>query len=337
MFYPGSTTKAFLGAAWAQLIESEENQAKDDAERLAYDTPLSTIIRDDFVLADEYATNHVTIEDSLSHRAGLGRYDLSYGGPADTPKKITRSLRHFPMSNKLRTKYEYSNVMYIAASHALETVTGEWLGKTLKDKIWSPLGMNNTFFTLQDAKKAVDSRKAMLATGYWWDESETDPGNGVYHPLDAMNFPEVSGAGAIISNVIDYAAWLKALINHSAPLNSKIIAAMTSPRTIVYPSTREPYDGVMTYALGWAVTTYRGEPLMMHTGGLIGFGAHLMYLPNRKWGAVLLGNTSRTSNMVEESLCLRLLDEFLGIPSDKGADIEARYGIHYTSGIKNLR
>ena len=330
MFYPGSTTKAFLGAAWAQLIESEENQKKDDAEKLAYDTPLSTLIRDDFVLQDEYATNHVTIEDSLSHRAGVGKYNISYGGPVDTPKKITRSLRHFPMSSQLRTKYEYSNVMYIAASHALETVTGEWLGKTLKDKIWEPLGMKNTFFTLQDAKKAVDSGKAQLATGYLWEESGIDQGNGHYLPLEAMNFPEVSGAGAIISNVLDYAEWLKALINQSAPLSKRIIAAMTLPRTIQIPSSLEPYDGVMTYALGWDVTTYKGEPLFMHKGGLVGFGAHLVYLPNQKWGAVLLGNTSLTSNMAEECLCLHLLDDFLAVPPDRRADIEARYAVHCT-------
>ena len=279
LFYPGSTTKAFLGAAWAQLIESEENRKRDDAEKLAYDTPLSTLIRDNFVLQDEYATNHVTIEDSLSHRAGVGKYDISYGGPVDTSKKITRTLRHFPVSSQLRAKYEYSNVMYIAASHALETVTDEWLGKTLRDRIWDPLGMSNTFFTLQDPKKAVDAGKVKLATGYLWEESDTDQGNGQCQPLEAVNFPEVSGAGAIISNVVDYAEWLKALMNQSAPLNKEIVAAMTSPRTIQIPSTLEPYDGVMTYALGWDVTTYKCGPLIMHKGGLVGIGAHLMYLP----------------------------------------------------------
>ncbi|MCJ1252005.1 hypothetical protein MMC30_009243 [Trapelia coarctata] len=315
LFYTGSTTKAFLGAAWARLIESDENQKKDSTEKLSYDTPLATLIRDDFIVQDDYATTHITIEDALSHRTGMPAYDLSYGGPIDTPKKLVRNLRRLPLAAELRSKYQYCNTMYAAASHAFEIVTGEWLGKTLKETIWEPLGMHDTFFSLQDAQKAVDSGAAKLARGCFWEDGG-EGGKGEYVPEAFMSFPEVSGAGCIISNVLDYSEWLKALTNCSAPLNEKILDAMLTPRTIVERKT-DPWDGVMTYALGWALNTYRGEIVILHTGGLIGFGTYLLFLPNRKWGVVLMANTTPVGHKFHEGLAMALLDNLLEVPSDK--------------------
>ena len=40
--------------------------------------------------------------------------------------------------------------------------------------------------------------------------------------------------------------------------------------------------------------------------------------------------------MAEESLCLHLLDEFLGVPPDKRADIEARYVVRCMLRIKEI-
>lgn len=44
---------------------------------LDWTTPISQIIPDDFVLSDAWATEHLTLEDALSHRTGLPRHDKS--------------------------------------------------------------------------------------------------------------------------------------------------------------------------------------------------------------------------------------------------------------------
>lgn len=302
------------------MIESEDNQKKTPAERLAFDTPLVTLIRDDFVLQDDYATNHITIEDALSHRTGMTRHDMSYGGPVNTVKKIVRSMRNFPLAYKLRTTWYYCNIMYVAASHALETATGQQLGKTFKEKIWDPLGMKNTYSNLPDVENAVASREVKMARGYLWHEGK-DEAKGTFEPYEHMNLSHISGAGYIISNVLDYAEWIRAVINQSAPLSEKIVSAMTASRAIVEMKC-EPYDGVATYALGWDVNTYKGEQVISHAGGLIGFGATVLILPKRKWGIVSFGNTSMTSNAVEESLAFHLVDELLGISGGKTEEAE---------------
>lgn len=123
----------------------------DDNERypkVQWDTPISQLIRTDFVLENEYATNHITIEDALSHRSGMPRHDLSYGGHYDghkaTAKDIVRALRYLPITAEPRTRFQYCNMMYVVVSHIIEELTAAWLGDTLYDRILKPLGMKST-------------------------------------------------------------------------------------------------------------------------------------------------------------------------------------------------
>ena len=309
LFYTGSTSKAFLGAAWVDLIESEENK-KRGKEQLSYTTPLQDIIRDDFVLQDKDTTRMVTIEDALSHRTGMSRHEWSYGGPLDNHQKLVRNLRHLPMTRSIRSSYEYCNYMYVAAGHALEVYTGQWIGKTWKEKIWAPLKMESTYLTLQDAR---DSGKP-LATGYGWSKKQDK-----YIQEERMGLQEVQAAGGIISTVLDYAEWMKALLYRKPPLSEKIVTQMFTPRSLRATS-QEPFTGPVTYALGWVQAVYRGTVIMSHGGGLKGFGCQLTLLPQRKWGIAIFGNTGYTSNTVGKILTYHLIDNLLNVPMDSRFD-----------------
>ena len=72
LFYTGSTTKSFTAAAMSLLVDDTTNYSN-----IEWSTPISKLIRDDFVMEEEYATGHITIEDALSHRTGMPRHDAS--------------------------------------------------------------------------------------------------------------------------------------------------------------------------------------------------------------------------------------------------------------------
>ncbi len=61
-------SKAFVSSAVSLLVD-DENQPD-----VQWSTPVSTLIRDDFVLSDSRYTETVTVEDILSHRSGLPKY-----------------------------------------------------------------------------------------------------------------------------------------------------------------------------------------------------------------------------------------------------------------------
>ena len=122
----------------------------DDSSRhdIKWTTPISKLIRNDFVLEDEYATNHLTIEDALSHRSSMPGHDLSYESThfdrKATVKDNVQSMRFLPLTAEPLTKFQYCNLMCMAASHVIETLTGEWLGDVIARLIWKPLGMTAT-------------------------------------------------------------------------------------------------------------------------------------------------------------------------------------------------
>ncbi|KFY12650.1 hypothetical protein V492_03758 [Pseudogymnoascus sp. VKM F-4246] len=328
LFYCASTTKSFTSAAISLLVDddaqaratSSQSGTASQTEPLTWKTRIASVIPDDFVLPNPYATVHATIEDALCHRTGMPDHEKSFGPTTTSVAAAVRNLRHLPMTSELREEFMYSNTMYTAVSHVLETRTGKDMGSFLRDRIWGPLGMTKTYWTLGDALSAEKSGDARLARGYAWDAVD-----GKYVGEELPDFPAVSGSGATISNVLDYAKWLKCMMTGSAPLSAAGHAAVVAPRTIVSPPGNNPFKGPNLYALGWFIDTYRGERIIWHSGGWTGFGSMMAYLPDRQWSFVMMGNTSKTSNYVMMMLYFRLLDQLLGTPEDEWVDWDARW------------
>lgn len=65
LFNAASMTKAFVASAASLLVDDEAHP------EVQWTTPVSKVLRDDFVLSDSRYTEMVTLEDILSHRSGL--------------------------------------------------------------------------------------------------------------------------------------------------------------------------------------------------------------------------------------------------------------------------
>jgi CubicO group peptidase (beta-lactamase class C family) len=144
--------------------------------------------------------------------------------------------------------------MYSAVSQAIEMVTGAGLGVFMRDKIWQPLGMNNTFWTPQEALDAASEEGTVLAQGYAWHVSSE---SFVEEPRP--DFPGVSGAGAMISTVSDYSKWLRCMISQSLPISKAAHRELITPRINYSNHGLNPFSGTHAYCLGWILDYYRGE------------------------------------------------------------------------------
>jgi CubicO group peptidase (beta-lactamase class C family) len=66
LFNCGSMSKAFTAASVSMLVDDNDNYPD-----VQWTAPVSSLIREDFVLSDYKYTEQVTVEDILSHRSGL--------------------------------------------------------------------------------------------------------------------------------------------------------------------------------------------------------------------------------------------------------------------------
>ncbi|CAG8085552.1 unnamed protein product [Penicillium olsonii] len=309
LFAACSTTKAFTAAAASIAIQ----ESQSTKHPIHWDTTVASLIPEDFVLADQDATHNVTMEDALSHRTGIPQHNWTlalFPGKTATTGSAVRAMRHMSLATPLRSKYHYSNHMFIAVSHALERHTGIPLGEFLNNRIWEPLGMNNTYFTAAEVKKSPSSA-AKLVQGYDW--IPTDDG-GSFLPRPDNDWPANSGAGAMYSNVLDYARWVRELIEMEGPLKGH--QTLLDPRTIHFENgdvnLPAPFHA---YGLGWFVDNYRGHYLYSHAGGWPGYGIYVGFVPSMKFGFVIMGNSS-SARYAAFRLFTFLLDKHLQLPVD---------------------
>lgn len=307
LFTTCSTTKAFTAAAVSLAIDD----SKTTDSPLHWDTPISSLIRDDFVLVDSHATANTTLEDALSHRTGLPGHEtaMALAYPSETLREAMQRLRHLPLAYAPRTTFDYCNHMYMAVSHALEQMAGEGLGAILKGRIWSPLDMQDTYFSVKEVKDCPSTR-SRLVQGYTW-----VPEMNEYAAEAHMDYAPTTGTGAIVSNVLDYTKWLRALVYQTGPISPEGYAELLRPRTIIsnWDHLVVPPSPVHLYALGWFMDNYRGEQLYWHSGSWPGFGIMVGFIPSRQFGFVMMGNAVNARNAQLE-LYLYLIDKLLGVP-----------------------
>jgi CubicO group peptidase (beta-lactamase class C family) len=122
LFDIASSSKSLTAASVGLFVEDV------NFPQLHWDTPMSHLLPEDFVMTGDGYTEQVTVEDILSHRSGFPRHDYSYLGirakHPDTPQSVTQNLRHLPNAAPLRTKFLYSNIMFIVASWLVEKMSG---------------------------------------------------------------------------------------------------------------------------------------------------------------------------------------------------------------------
>ena len=307
LFIAASTTKSFTASIAALLVEDKQNYSN-----IKWTTPISSLAREDFVLADGWLTDQVTITDALSHRTGYPRHDQTWINHKTSVVEQVRKLRLLPPSAPLRTKWQYNNMMFIAVSHVIELVTGKSIRDVFDEWLWTPLNMSETYLGPESAGQCkVKNPDCAMSRNYKWDNRMSTMQE---IPLSAL--PEASGAGGIVSNVDDYAKWIHSLVMESGPLSHESYKTIRSPHACIEEA-ESFVTGPSWYGLGLMGSVYRGHQVVLHDGGLGGFHTRMIYLPGQEFGLVIMQNAPTSCLNV---VAYRLIDDFLSIPEAERHD-----------------
>lgn len=194
LYAVASNSKAFTSAILGMLVQ--EGKLKwDDKVRdyLPY-----------FAVYDDWVSEHVTVQDLLSHRVGLGTFsgDNIWYKSNRSAEEIIKSIKYVPQAFDFRAGYGYSNLMYITAGELIKTITGKTWGENVTERILEPLGMDRSIYKLEDLDE-----KGNYVTPYVYRDGENIKINWV-------DWETVAATGGLISSVSDMSKWMIFNMNH---------------------------------------------------------------------------------------------------------------------------
>ena len=269
-FTIGSITKTFAATGLAMLV---------DEGRLDWTKPVRDYLPE-FRLHDPIATDRVTVRDLLCHHSGLPRHDWIWM-PGDLSRaQMLAAMRHIEPSRDVRTDFQYNNLGYNVASIVAERVSGLGWEDFTRTRLTEPLAMPVTF-TTEDLAAAEDAavpyvmhRDQRRRTKLW--------------PIRA------TAAGAINTSITAIANWMKFLLGEGEFNGARLLSRgsrsrLQAPRVhVAAPEFAE--FGHTHYGLGFRSWTYRGEWVVGHTGGWIGWSTSMQMMPGKNLGVAVFCN-----------------------------------------------
>ncbi len=307
LFAIGSATKAFTVTALGMLV---------DENKLRFDDPATKYLPT-FQMFDPYANRETTVRDLVTHRTGVSGGDLLWASGEFDRDEIVRRVRFLAPTWSFRSRFDYSNVMFIAAGQVLAAAAAKSWDQVIHERILGPLQMFASTTTIRDLP--VGGNIA----------SPHDPTDGVPRVIPWRNMDNTAAAGGINSSARDMSSWLRFQLSHGAfqgrrLVSTGFIAEMQTPQTIIRREgawgDMSPDASFMAYGMGWIMSDYHGRKLLQHGGGIDGMSAMVGLLPEEELGIVVLSNLN--GNQMPAALMLRIFDAYLGRPP---VDWSARY------------
>jgi CubicO group peptidase (beta-lactamase class C family) len=164
----------------------------------------------------EPAWRGMTVQDLLRHSSGL-TYDFlgddpvqqqykaaDIGSRARTNREMCKLLAALPLARQPGAVWQYSRSTDVLGA-VLEVVSGLGLGELLQQRIFGPLGMQDTGFSVPPEKQH------RIAQPF-----ATDPDTGAaVNLIDLCEVPKgESGGGGLASTAADYACFLQMMLNY---------------------------------------------------------------------------------------------------------------------------
>lgn len=283
-FHIASVSKTFTAIAVLKLMEEGKLKLDDD-------------VRHFFPL---FPYENITVKNLLSHRSGLPNYVHLMDGRVTVVqtfkvkgrrgKMITRRKaivkkdntlkeglitnadmlqflidRHPAIEAKPDSRFKYCNTNFALLALIAEKVTGVDFPTYLKQNIFDPLGMKNSYvFSIKDTGNYIPSYKY----------------NFVPFTLEKLDC--VYGDKNVYSTVRDLLLWDKALYSN------KIISKQTLELAYTPYSNERP--GTHNYGLGWRLFTYPDYTIPYHNGWWHGNNAVFTRLTKDTATVIVLGN-----------------------------------------------
>lgn len=295
-----SNSKLFTAVAAGMLVEEG---------KLTWDKPVRESVPT-IQFYNDQLNNNVTLRDMLSHRTGVTRHDLMWFKSPFTRKELFEKLQFLEPQEPMRQTFLYNNLMFSAVGEIIEIKSGKRWEDFVRERIFTPLDMRTSTFTIADMMKQPD---------YGVPFTEKRDSFELYKIPYYEDTDGVAPAGAVISNIEELSHWLIALMNSGKYNGKQVLPASVLKETLQpavgLPNTAGEALGYWemlnpAYGMGRETASYRGKLLTFHGGDLPGFHSQVSFMPNEKIGVIVFvisDHSAALYNIISYNVYERLL------------------------------
>jgi CubicO group peptidase (beta-lactamase class C family) len=278
VFYMGSVSKQFTAASVVLAAEQGYLSLDDDVRKYIPELP-------------SYG-KPIRLREMLHHTSGfrdvLSLLFLSGRNFEDihpTAELLDLVSRQKALNYPTGDEFLYSNSNYFLMSVVIHRATGKPLSTFAEENIFKPLGMSHTRF-YEDHSMVVPGRVPAYEPG----------ASGGFRVDWSTNFDKV-GDGGLMSSVEDLLLWDRNFYENKLGKGT-LLKELQTPGVLNSGKTIE-------YALGLFLSTYRGLPVVGHSGALFGYRTEILRFPEQKFSVICLcnlatANPSRLANQIAD-------------------------------------
>lgn len=288
-FRIASMTKSFTAMAILKLRDEGKLSLEDPVTKFIPEMAQITYLTQDAAPID--------IENLLTMTAGFPE-DNAWGDRqlSESDQMLMDLVKQgVTFSNVPSYQYEYSNLGYALLGNIISKVAGISYQQYLKENIFLPLGMKNTYWE-------IDSVPAnQLAIGYRWEDEK--------YTLEPMLHDGSFGSmGGLITTIEDFSkyvsfhlsAWPPRNTSDNGPVKRSSLREMHTPQFVRFAPSATNYKGEAcpyTVGYGYGLSINKNCEFRIrisHGGALPGFGSNYMFFPAYGIGIMAFGNLTYT-------------------------------------------
>jgi CubicO group peptidase (beta-lactamase class C family) len=270
LFHMASITKTFVATSIMQLVESG---------KIDLDSPVVKYLPY-FRMADE-RYKVITVRQMVTHTSGIPDVlDYEWNKPQydeGALERYVRSLSDVKLEFAPGERFEYSNMAFEILGDVIAKASGESFESYVQNHILTPLGMKDSTLLIKQADPKL------LAWGHELDENGNPFPSKVY-PYNRIHSP----SSDLHSNVLDMTRWAIANMNRGELGGVRVLSASTYD--LMWKPSGEFGGKPSPVGISWFVDDYRGNKMVSHRGGDIGFRTFLAMLPEKKIAVVWMAN-----------------------------------------------
>jgi CubicO group peptidase (beta-lactamase class C family) len=278
-FSIASLTKSFTTTAMMTLVA---------AGKLGLDQPANRYLGDDKIIDDNGPAAAVTLRRLASHSSGLPVFFAMYprGEGQPSVSELLRDYGH--LVRPAGESYEYSNIGFATLGDIIARQSGEELGHYLQTHVLTPLGLRDSFFDTDTA------RRSEMAVRY--------ENSGSAYPFYLTATP---ASGEMYASAHDLARYAMFQLKDKVADQRKILTDVQIDELHRPVIAAQP--PAYLYALGWRLYRPAAAPeVIYHGGGQLGVAAKLALIPSHDAACVVLANRANARAFVD-ALCDRML------------------------------